>query len=149
MPASVCLTDAVVPDLRAARLRRSHDGEWQLGSSRCVTKTDRFGIASQPHQNELAAAVIQLLLNCPAEPVTSRKELLVATRHILATDFRKAFFKKIDVLLDENVLIGKGRGAQEVVRPLAYSTLADLIHHVRTDLTVRLVPSCGHPLVTC
>lgn len=93
--------------------------------------------------------MIQLLLNCPAEPVTSRKELLVATRHILATDFRKAFFKKIDVLLDENVLIGKGRGAQEVVRPLAYSTLADLIHHVRTDLTVRLVPSCGHPLVTC
>ena len=35
-----------------------------------------------------------------------RRELLVATRHILQTDFRVGFFTKIDHLLDESVLIG-------------------------------------------
>lgn len=29
------------------------------------------------------------------------QELLVATRHVLATDFRKGFFTHIDILLDE------------------------------------------------
>ncbi len=29
------------------------------------------------------------------------QELLVATRHVLATDFRRGFFSQIDTLLDE------------------------------------------------
>jgi len=33
---------------------------------------------------------------------------LVATRHILATEFRKVFYNKVDVLLDEKVFIGGG-----------------------------------------
>ena len=51
-------------------------------------------------------SVIQLLISCPAEAVGTRKELLVATRHILATDFRRGFFAHIDVLLDEKVGVG-------------------------------------------
>jgi transformation/transcription domain-associated protein len=84
--------------------------------------------------------VISLLVNCPPDAVNSRKELLVATRHILATDFRKGFFKKIDFMLDESVLIGPPRVHENPrfssCRPLAYSTLADLVHHVRADLSV-------------
>ena len=58
------------------------------------------------HQDILCKAVLQLLLTCPHENVNSRKELLVATRHIIATEFRKGFFKRVDFFLDEKTLIG-------------------------------------------
>ncbi|CAI2169805.1 6786_t:CDS:10 [Funneliformis geosporum] len=73
--------------------------------------------------------VIRLLQDCPPEASATRKELLVATRHILSTEFRDAFINKIDILLDEKVLVGTG------VTPIAYSMLADLVHHVRNKLT--------------
>ena len=41
---------------------------------------------------------------------------------------------KIDELLDERTLIGDGLTVYETMRPLAYSMLADLIHHVRDAL---------------
>ena len=73
---------------------------------------------------------------------------MVATRHILSTEFRNAFLDKIEVLLDERVLVGPGVTSREALRysfpdsdfqtnhrrPLAYSMLADLIHHVRAEL---------------
>ena len=87
-----------------------------------------------PHQETIATSVVMLLKRCPDESVSTRKELLVATRHILATDFRHGFFKHVDTMLREDVLIGNGRHAQAVLRPLAYSTVADLVHHVRAKL---------------
>lgn len=44
------------------------------------------------------------------------------------------FVNHIERLFDEKVLIGTGWTAHESMRPLAYSTLADLVHHVRTSL---------------
>lgn len=64
---------------------------------------------------------------------------MVATRHILSTDFRQAFVAHLHILLDTNVLIGNGLTAQETLKPLSYSLLADFIHHVRSDLSVSLV----------
>lgn len=75
----------------------------------------------------------------------------MATRHIINFNFRKIFLNKIDELLDERVLIGDGLTVYETMRyihvrsgdlrrklmfhrPLAYSMLADLIHHVRDSL---------------
>ena len=48
--------------------------------------------------------------------------------------FSTGFVPHIDQLFDEEVLIGKGWTTKESLRPLAYSTLADLVHHVRTHL---------------
>lgn len=79
--------------------------------------------------------IVRLLQDCPCELSPARKELLVATRHILSIDVRSEFIPKIDILLDEEVLIGKGLTVYETLRPLAYSTIADLIHHVRGELT--------------
>jgi len=36
----------------------------------------------------------------------------------------------MEQLFDENVLLGKGWTVNETLKPLAYSTLADLVHHV-------------------
>ena len=86
-------------------------------------------------QDKIADAVIQLMLDCSSEAANIRKELLVATRHIWFTDFRASFVKYIDVLLNEDVLLGLGLTCRETLRPLAHSVLVDLIHHVRSDLT--------------
>ncbi|TDZ59852.1 Transcription-associated protein 1 [Colletotrichum trifolii] len=83
----------------------------------------------------LPEIVVRLLQDCPREKSSARKELLVAIRHIINFNFRKIFLPKIDGLLDEKTLIGDGLTVYETMRPLAYSMLADLIHHVRDSLT--------------
>lgn len=79
--------------------------------------------------------VVRLLRDCPSEKSATRKELLVAIRHTINFNFRKIFLTKIDDLLDDRTLIGDGLTVYETMRPLAYSLLADLIHHVRESLT--------------
>ena len=79
--------------------------------------------------------VVRLLRDCPSEKSATRKELLVAIRHTINFNFRKIFLKRIDALLDERTLLGDGLTVYESMRPLAYSLLADLIHHVRDSLT--------------
>ena len=49
------------------------------------------------------------------------------------------FYSKLDTLLNEDVLIGKTRACQETLRPAAASTLAELIVHVRADLTLQQI----------
>ncbi|MCJ1286042.1 hypothetical protein MMC26_005384 [Xylographa opegraphella] len=78
---------------------------------------------------------IRMLRDCPSEKSATRKELLVAIRHIVNFNYRAIFSTRVDDLLDERTLIGDGLTVYETMRPLAYSMLADLIHHVRGDLT--------------
>ncbi|KDN38117.1 hypothetical protein RSAG8_09713, partial [Rhizoctonia solani AG-8 WAC10335] len=78
---------------------------------------------------------VRLLKDCPPESATIRRELMVATRHILSTEFRPAFVPLIDCLTSEHILIGTGVNGQGTLRPLAYSMLGDLVHHVRKELS--------------
>lgn len=78
--------------------------------------------------------VVRLLRDCPSEKSATRKELLVAIRHTINFNFRNVFVERIDDLLDDKTLIGDGLTVYETMRPLAYSLLADLIHHVRDSL---------------
>ena len=82
----------------------------------------------------MVEGMLSLLTICPHEVAHLRKELLIAARHILATDLRIKFVPKMEKLFDENILLGKGYTTYETLRPLAYSTLADLVHHVRQHL---------------
>ena len=95
-----------------------------------------FSELMKPYEEAISKAVITLMIACPGDAISTRKELLVATRHILATEFRRGFYQHIDTLLDENVLIGVGHPSRDTLRPLAFSTLADLVHHVRAELSI-------------
>ncbi|ORY26601.1 putative histone acetyltransferase [Naematelia encephala] len=81
-------------------------------------------------------ACLRLLRDCPPEDISTRKELLVATRHILTAESRVAFVPHVDTLLDERVMVGSGVSSRETLRPLSYSIIADLIHHVRNELPI-------------
>ncbi|KAI3451444.1 hypothetical protein Pfo_008109 [Paulownia fortunei] len=87
------------------------------------------------HEESICKSIVNLLVTC-SDSVSIRKELLVALKHVLGTDFKKGLFPLIDTLLDERVLVGTGRACFETLRPLAYSLLAEIVHHVRGDLSL-------------
>ncbi|XP_014255602.1 transformation/transcription domain-associated protein [Cimex lectularius] len=86
------------------------------------------------HSQQMVEGMLGMLTLCPMEVTHLRKELLIAARHILATDLRLLFVPYMERLFDEEVLLGRGWTTHESLRPLAYSTLADLVHHVREQL---------------
>lgn len=88
----------------------------------------------QVYSQKLVQGHLSLLALCPQEVAHLRKELLIAAKHILNTELRNKFVNVIDKLFDESILIGNGWSTYESLRPLAYSTLADLVHHVRQAL---------------
>ena len=47
---------------------------------------------------------------------TRTQELLVATRAIFYTEFRGAFVKHLDLLLDESVVVGPGITQRDALR---------------------------------
>ncbi|XP_059293060.1 uncharacterized protein LOC132046449 isoform X1 [Lycium ferocissimum] len=89
----------------------------------------------KPHEESICKSIVNLLVTC-SDSVSIRKELLVALKHVLGTDFKRGLFPLIDTLLEERVLVGTGRACFETLRPLAYSLLAEIVHHVRGDLSL-------------
>jgi len=104
-------------------------------------------------EHQIASSVLMLLRTCPPESISDRKDILAATRHILATEFKTGFLNQVSAFLDEGVLLGGAHwmsssqspdqrmgghplvpDREQPVQPLAYSALADLIHHVRAKL---------------
>ncbi|KAK9874414.1 hypothetical protein WA026_002761 [Henosepilachna vigintioctopunctata] len=90
----------------------------------------------QEHSQMMVQGMLGLLTLCPMEVAHLRRELLIAARHILATDLKNKFVPHMEKLFDEDILLGRGWTTYESLRPLAYSTLADLVHHVREQLSL-------------
>ena len=91
----------------------------------------------QTQQDTLAVCVVQLLQNCPGEFPSARKDLLVAIRHMLLSEFKKALLRQAPKLLDEKLLIGEGKLVFDTLRPLAYATLADVVHQIKGELSLQ------------
>ncbi|KAI4498009.1 hypothetical protein M0802_006833 [Mischocyttarus mexicanus] len=100
-------------------------------------------IVSQ-HSTVLVTGILGLYSLCPMEVAHLRKELVIASRHIFATDLRNKFIPNMECFFDEDVFIGRGWTTRESLRPLAYSTLADLVHHVRLLLPLTDVSKAVH-----
>lgn len=78
---------------------------------------------------------------------------MIVLRHLVGTPYRKALLGQLDKLFNERVLLGASVGSQETlrsavhsmndlssspkfcIRPQAYAAVADLVHHLRTELT--------------
>ena len=80
--------------------------------------------------------IVRLLKDIPKDKCSVRRELIVAVRHIVNFNFRRVFKPVIDDLLDERILLGDSLTVHESLKPIAYSTVADLIHHIRDTLSV-------------
>ena len=96
-----------------------------------------FADQMRPYEDHIASSILKLLTLCPREALSTRKELLVALRHIIATDFRRGFFPHVDRLLDERILVGTHRQSEYThLRPIAYSAIAELLLHMRQMLSL-------------
>ncbi|SGY18766.1 BQ5605_C014g07468 [Microbotryum silenes-dioicae] len=100
--------------------------------------------ALSSYLNILPDIAVRLMKDCPSEAVAMKRDLVVATRHILQSELRSAFLGQIDTLLDDHVLVGNSVTGYESLRPLAYSMLADLIHHVRSELSLSQLSRIVH-----
>ncbi|XP_049825027.1 transcription-associated protein 1 isoform X2 [Aethina tumida] len=98
----------------------------------------------QNHAPMMVQGMLGLLTLCPMEVAHLRRELLIAARHILATELRNQFVPHMERLFDEDILLGRGWTTHESLRPLAYSTLADLVHHVRQQLPLSDLTKAVH-----
>lgn len=96
------------------------------------------------HSTMLVKGIVGLFQLCPMEVAHLRKDLVIASRHILATDLRNQFIPHMECFFNEDIFIGHGWTTQEALRPLAYSTLADLVHHVRLLLPLSDVSRAVH-----
>jgi len=87
---------------------------------------------------------------------------MIVLRHLMATPYRRALLGHLDKLFDERVLLGTGVGSQETMRfvssislrtctnvkrkssATAYAALADLVHHLRNELTPTQLARVAH-----
>jgi transformation/transcription domain-associated protein len=77
-----------------------------------------------------------LMKDCPEDAALTRKELIVAARHLWYTEFRNSFVKHIDLLLNDDVFIGSGVTCRETLKPLGRSVSIDFLYNVRSQLTL-------------
>ncbi|XP_075234435.1 transcription-associated protein Nipped-A isoform X2 [Lycorma delicatula] len=96
------------------------------------------------HSSLMAEGMLGMLQLCPMEVTHLRKDLFIAARHILATELRINFVPYVNRLFDEDILLGRGWTTHESLRPLAYSTLGDLVHHVRMHLPMSDLAKAVH-----
>ncbi|KAF7301711.1 hypothetical protein MIND_00736700 [Mycena indigotica] len=86
--------------------------------------------------DQLLLCTLRLLQDCPTTANGTRKDMLIVFRHLAAGVHRRAVLPHLDKLFEESVLMGHGLTGREMFRSPTYSTLADLFHHSRTELTL-------------
>ncbi|KAG2141739.1 uncharacterized protein EDB93DRAFT_1329829 [Suillus bovinus] len=94
-----------------------------------------FGEQFDSFGERLILAALRLMQDLPSNGIQARKDLIVVLRHLIGTQHRKALLPQIDKLFDERILLGDGVGSKETLRPSVYASVADLVHHVRGDLS--------------
>lgn len=86
-------------------------------------------------KNRIPEVILKLLLDCPTESISARKELLVILSRLTNAKCTHEFVGHIDKLLDDEVLLGTSRTSRESLRPFAYNTMVELIDTIKSDLS--------------
>ncbi|KII95163.1 hypothetical protein PLICRDRAFT_693420 [Plicaturopsis crispa FD-325 SS-3] len=103
-----------------------------------------LGEPYQHYGDTLIVASLRILQDCPANAISSRRDLMIVLRHLMGTPNRTALVGQLDKLFSERVLLGTGVGSRETLRPSAYAAVADLVHHLRADLTPLQLSRIAH-----
>lgn len=70
----------------------------------------------QVSEPPLVVGILQLLELCPSEVASLRRELLIGTRHLLASELRLKFVASLGQLFNERLMVGTGWTANETLR---------------------------------
>ena len=64
----------------------------------------------------LVQGIVKLLELCPSEVASLRRELLISTRHLLASELKTKFLPHLNALFSEKLMVGNGWTANETLR---------------------------------
>ncbi|KAG6609753.1 Phosphatidylinositol kinase (PIK-L3) [Phytophthora cinnamomi] len=59
----------------------------------------------RPFQDAICENTVKLLVACPKDAFVLRKDIFVAARHIISTDFRRGFYPQLELLMNDDVLL--------------------------------------------
>lgn len=88
----------------------------------------------QPFVADIPPIIVRILKDIPPESSLARRELIVAARHILGTEYRTLFIPFLNDLLNIRIFLGHGITSFEGLRHLVYSTMADLVQQIKSEL---------------
>ncbi|KAI0638186.1 atypical/PIKK/TRRAP protein kinase [Trametes polyzona] len=113
--------------------------DYVVAQLKCATSVV-FVVRGLPEQydaegEKLVLTMLRLFQDCPAMAISARKDLATLMRHLGATSHRRALLPHIDKLLDERVLLGTSVGGKEMLRIPLFTAVADLLHHLRAELS--------------
>ncbi|KAI0320805.1 FAT domain-containing protein [Amylostereum chailletii] len=104
----------------------------------CLTWIIRnTGEQYETHGDTLMLVLLRILQDIPVNGLTPRRELMVVFRHLMGTQYRRSLLPYLDKLFDENVLLGAGVASRESMRANAFAAVADMVHHIKNELTSR------------
>ncbi|GMS86737.1 hypothetical protein PENTCL1PPCAC_8912 [Pristionchus entomophagus] len=86
--------------------------------------------------DRVIAGTISLLDTCPQLVINQRKELLAVTKAFFTCEaLRVKFLPFIPRMFSEKLMIGTAFTANDCLRKMMYEQLADLLHHLRAQLS--------------
>ncbi|KDD75704.1 hypothetical protein H632_c541p1, partial [Helicosporidium sp. ATCC 50920] len=98
-----------------------------------MARTGNLAPALSQHRAAVCGALLRLM-RCVPDQVPVRRELLIALRNLLPTPFKVGLLPHMDEFLDEPFLVGRSPTCVEALRPLACSTVAELVASSKAEL---------------
>jgi hypothetical protein len=85
----------------------------------------------------IAKSCIRLLKSIPVSNINVRRELILNLRsYLYSPESAAAYIPYIDELFDDTIIVGIGKSAHEVLRPIVVSALADFVNTIRDRIPV-------------
>uniref|UniRef100_A0A0N5ASH3 Non-specific serine/threonine protein kinase n=1 Tax=Syphacia muris TaxID=451379 RepID=A0A0N5ASH3_9BILA len=102
-----------------------------------MAKTTAFNMSEvmNRHSASLIQGIVHLMERCPNDTLAMRRELIATAKNFFQCDMRTKFISILPRLFNENLLLGTGFTVVDNMRTILYTILADLVHHLRTNLS--------------
>jgi transformation/transcription domain-associated protein len=87
--------------------------------------------ATKSYEHTIAVCFHSLLMRCPDDAITIRKDLLNSFKAFVSMDIRKALYTYSQDMLNESFLLGPIHSKQSYLRTLAYSTMVEFAYQAK------------------
>ena len=97
------------------------------------------------HESAIVRSLHSLVLRCPDDSTSIRKDLLISLKALVSSDLKKALFVYINDIINEEFLLGLGGPVrQSHLRPLAFSVMIDCVYTSKEMLNVNQLTRVVH-----
>ncbi|KZW01671.1 hypothetical protein EXIGLDRAFT_760587 [Exidia glandulosa HHB12029] len=119
---------------KKARVEAKEKGVLQLGPNPAIQNKATSQILSRRKSNARRSSLTSSARTTKSSCAPSATKCSTCSAIYSARDYRAYLQANIELFTDERILLGRGIGSQDTLRPTGYMVLADLVHHIRTDL---------------